>query len=180
YDFILVKFGLFWRWKLNWCDLWIDGSLCFYKTERRRELEHRISLKTGCVDVRSGLECGDVSPPETNPRENLIVVQLRDGSTVNLCANSEDDFIFSFQVFSYDPYDDSYQAVPISSYRTVYITPGAGPGKNPPGAGPGTHQVVVHRDPYDDLAESVVLGLVAGMTAGVAMRSFLWMPFFFC
>uniref|UniRef100_A0A673AX27 PH domain-containing protein n=1 Tax=Sphaeramia orbicularis TaxID=375764 RepID=A0A673AX27_9TELE len=83
--FILVKFGLFWRWKLNWCDLWIDGSLCFYKTERRRELEHRISLKTGCVDVRSGLECGDVSPPETNPRENLIVVQLRDGSTVSSC-----------------------------------------------------------------------------------------------
>lgn len=172
--------SIFKRWKLNWCDLWIDGSLCFYKTERRRELEHRISLKTGCVDVRSGLECGDVSPPETNPRENLIVVQLRDGSTVNLCANSEDESIAwkltlletrRNPVFTYDPYDDSYQAVPISNYRTVYITPGAGPG---------THQVVVHRDPYDDLAESMVLGLVAGMTAGVAMRSFLWMPFFFC
>lgn len=46
------------RWKLNWCDLWIDGSLCFYKTDSRRELEHRVSLKTACVDVRSGLECG--------------------------------------------------------------------------------------------------------------------------
>uniref|UniRef100_A0A8C2YXL1 Pleckstrin homology domain containing B1 n=1 Tax=Cyclopterus lumpus TaxID=8103 RepID=A0A8C2YXL1_CYCLU len=75
------------RWKLNWCDLWIDGSLCFYKTDSRRELEHRVSLKTACVDVRSGLECRGVSPPESNPRENLIVVQLTSGSTVNLCAN---------------------------------------------------------------------------------------------
>lgn len=46
------------RWKLNWCDLWVDGSLCFYKTDSRRELEHRVSLKTACIDVRSGLECG--------------------------------------------------------------------------------------------------------------------------
>uniref|UniRef100_A0A8C2WHY0 Pleckstrin homology domain containing B1 n=1 Tax=Cyclopterus lumpus TaxID=8103 RepID=A0A8C2WHY0_CYCLU len=75
------------RWKLNWCDLWIDGSLCFYKTDSRRELEHRVSLKTACVDVRSGLECRGVSPPESNPRENLIVVQLTSGSTVNLCLS---------------------------------------------------------------------------------------------
>uniref|UniRef100_A0A672H152 PH domain-containing protein n=1 Tax=Salarias fasciatus TaxID=181472 RepID=A0A672H152_SALFA len=123
------------RWKLNWCDLWIDGSLCFYKTDSRREFEHRVSLKTTCIDVRSGLECGGVTPPESNPRENLIAVLLHDGSSLNLCANSEDDSIqklriessFPLQVFTYDPYDDSYQAVPLSSYRTVYITPGAGP-----------------------------------------------------
>lgn len=36
-----------------------------------------------------------------------------------------------FQVFQYDPYDDSYQAVPLNSYHTVYITPGAGPGTPP-------------------------------------------------
>uniref|UniRef100_A0A3Q1H8P2 PH domain-containing protein n=1 Tax=Anabas testudineus TaxID=64144 RepID=A0A3Q1H8P2_ANATE len=209
------------RWKLNWCDLWIDGSLCFYKTDSRRELEHRISLKTACVDVRSGLECGGVTPPESNPRENLIVVQLKDGSTVHLCANSEDEsiawkltlletrrnpvsdectggsrgfyrsfgkwsyrstsgcvfsertesFHFIISVFMYDPYDDSYQAVPLNSYQTVYITPGAGPG---------THHVVVQRDPFDGVADHLALGLLAGMAAGAAMRSFLWMPFFFC
>ncbi|XP_010769940.1 pleckstrin homology domain-containing family B member 1 [Notothenia coriiceps] len=94
----LLRSGWLWRqtsvlkrWKLNWCDLWIDGNLCFYKNESRRDLEHRVSLKTRCVDVRSGLECGGVSPPESNPRENLIVVQLSNGSTVNLCANSEDE-----------------------------------------------------------------------------------------
>ncbi|KAF3840633.1 hypothetical protein F7725_006495 [Dissostichus mawsoni] len=72
------------RWKLNWCDLWIDGNLCFYKNESRRDLEHRVSLKT-CL-----------SPPESNPRENLIVVQLSNGSTV----------------FQYDPYEDSYEVIP--------------------------------------------------------------------
>ncbi len=43
----------------------------------------------------------------------------------HLCAKS---ILFFLQVFTYDPYDDSYQAVPINSYHTVYITPGAGPG----------------------------------------------------
>ncbi|CAB1352303.1 unnamed protein product [Coregonus sp. 'balchen'] len=90
----LLKSGWLWRqtsilkrWKLNWCDLWIDGSLAFYKTERRREFEHRVGLKTSCVSVKSGLECAGLSPPENHPRENLVEVQLRDGTT-----------------FAYDPY----------------------------------------------------------------------------
>ncbi|MEQ2276131.1 hypothetical protein XENORESO_014349, partial [Xenotaenia resolanae] len=121
------------RWKLNWCDLWIDGSLCFYKTDNRRELEQRVGLKTTCIDVHSGLECGGVSPPESNPRENLITVHLRGGSTLNLCANSEDESLAwkltlletrRSPVFTYDPYDDSYQAIPLNGYHTVYITPG--------------------------------------------------------
>lgn len=33
----------------------------------------------------------DLAPPENNPRENRIVILLTDGSTVNLCANSEDE-----------------------------------------------------------------------------------------
>lgn len=44
----------------------------------------------------------------------------------------------------------------------------------------GTHQVVVQRDPFDGVMETMALGLLAGMAAGTAMRSFLWMPFFFC
>ncbi|XP_056141491.1 pleckstrin homology domain-containing family B member 1 [Lampris incognitus] len=183
----LLKSGWLWRqtsifkrWKLNWCDVWIDGSTVFYKSDSRREYEHRISLKTTCVDVRSGLECGGVTPPDSHPRENLIVIQLQDGSTVNLCANSEDDAIAwkltlleakRNPVFTYNPYDDSYQAVPLNDYHTIYITPGAGPG---------THHVVVHRDPFDGIAEQLAVGLLAGMAAGAAMRSFLWMPFIFC
>lgn len=182
----LLKSGWIWRqssvfrrWKLSWADLWIDGSLCFYSSERRRGLDLRVGLKTNSVDVKHGLECGDVSPPESNPRENLLVIQLRDGSTVNLCANSEDEALAwkltmletrRNPVFSYDPYDD-YEAVPLNRYHTVYISPGAGPG---------CHQVIVRRDPFDDITENLVLGLLTGIAAGAALRSFLWMPLFFC
>lgn len=54
------------RWKLNWCDLWIDGSFCFYKSDNRRELEQRVSLKIACIDVQSGLECGGTTQ-DTSP-----------------------------------------------------------------------------------------------------------------
>ncbi|XP_034033296.1 pleckstrin homology domain-containing family B member 1 [Thalassophryne amazonica] len=183
----LLKSGWLWRqtcvfkrWKLNWCDLWIDGSLCFYKSDSRRDLEHRVSLKTACVDVKSGVECGGVSPPESNPRDNLIVIQLRDGSTINLCANSEDEALAwkltlletrRNPVIHYDPYDDSYQSVPLSNYHTVYITPGAGSG---------VRQVIVQRDPFDGVVEQLALGVLVGLAAGAALRSFLWMPLFFC
>ncbi|XP_061558934.1 pleckstrin homology domain-containing family B member 1 isoform X1 [Phycodurus eques] len=168
------------RWKLNWCDLWVDGSLCCYKSDSRRELEQRVNLKLTCIDVRCGLECRGVTPPETNPQENVIVVQLKGGSTMNLCANSEDESIAwkltmletrRNSVFMYDPYDDSYQAIPLSHYHTVYVTPGAGPG---------THQVIVQRDPFDGVFDHLAMGLLAGTAAGVAMRSFLWTPMFFC
>ncbi len=45
------------RWKLNWCDLWIDGSFVFYKTESRRDYEAKVNLKATCVNVKPGLEC---------------------------------------------------------------------------------------------------------------------------
>ncbi|XP_067084834.1 pleckstrin homology domain-containing family B member 1 [Osmerus mordax] len=181
----LLKSGLLWRkgsvlkrWKLNWCDLWIDGSLVFYKTESRREYEHRVNLKTSCVDVMIGLECGAV-PPESHPRENLLVIQLKDGSQIIACANSEDEALAwkltvmeakrNPAVFTYDPYDDSYQSVPLCGHNTVNLPPGSG-----------THHVIIQRDPYDDFGEQIVLGMLAGMAAGAAMRSFLWMPFWFC
>ncbi|XP_035637313.1 pleckstrin homology domain-containing family B member 1 [Oncorhynchus keta] len=179
----LLKAGWLWRqtsilkrWKLNWCDLWIDGSLVFYKTDSRREFEHRVGLKTSCVSVKSGLESAGISPPENQPSENMVVVQLRDGSTVILCANSEDEALaWKLTIlearrnpFPYDPYDDSYQSVPMDG-NTIYLTPGSG-----------THHILIQRDPYDGIGEQVALGLLAGMAVGAAMRSFLLMPLFFC
>ncbi|XP_017563192.1 pleckstrin homology domain-containing family B member 1 [Pygocentrus nattereri] len=185
----LLKSGWLWRqssvlkrWKLNWCDLWIDGSLVFYKTDSRKDYEMRVSLKSTCVNVKYGLECAGVSPPESHPRENLLVVYLKDGSTVLLCANSEDEALAwkltimearRNPVFIYDPYDDTYQSVPVDGHNAVYITPGGSSG--------GTHHVWVHRERYDDgIGEQIALGLLAGMAAGAALRSFLWMPFWFC
>ncbi|XP_016412166.1 pleckstrin homology domain-containing family B member 1-like [Sinocyclocheilus rhinocerous] len=75
-------------------------------------------------------------------------------------------------VFTYNPYDDTYQTVPIDSHNAVYIMPSTGSG--------GTQHVWVHRDSYDNFGEQIALGLLAGMAAGAAMRSLLWMPFWFC
>ncbi|KAG9263076.1 pleckstrin homology domain-containing family B member 1 [Astyanax mexicanus] len=183
----LLRSGWLWRqssylkrWKLNFCDLWIDGSLVFYKTDSRREYETRVSLKSTCVDVKCGLECAGVTPPESHPRENLLVVHLKDGSSVFLCSNSEDEALAwkltimearRNPVYVYDPCDDSYQSVPVGAHNAVYVTPGSG----------GMHHVYVHRERYDEgIGESIALGLLAGMAAGAALRSFMWMPFWFC
>lgn len=182
----LLRSGWLWRqssylkrWKLNFCDLWIDGSLVFYKTDSRRDYETRVSLKSTCVDVKCGLECAGVTPPESHPRENLLVVHLRDGSSVFLCANSEDEALAwkltimearRNPVYVYDPCDDSYQSVPVGAHNAMYITPGSG----------GMHHVYVHRERDDGIGESIALGLLAGMAAGAALRSFVWMPFWFC
>lgn len=45
---------------------------------------------------------------------------------------------------------------------------------------PGTHQFVVQRDPFDRTMDTLALSLLGGMAAGVAMRTFLWTPLFFC
>ncbi|KAA0704161.1 Pleckstrin -like proteiny domain-containing family B member 1 [Triplophysa tibetana] len=185
----LLKSGWLWRqssvlkrWKLNWCDLWLDGSFMFYKSENRRDFETRVSLKTSCVNVKSGLECAGVCPPETHPSENLLVVCLKNGFTLTLCANSEDEALAwkltllearRNTVFTYNPSDDTYQTVPIDSHNAVYAMPGTGCG--------GIQHVWVHRDTYNEgIGEQIALGLLTGMAAGAAMRSLLWMPFWFC
>lgn len=71
-----------------------------------------------CVEADSA---GDPEEPGETP---LLFCILRCLS-VSLCSNLMSELR---QVFAYDPYDDSYQAVPMSRYQTVYITPGVGPG----------------------------------------------------
>ncbi|XP_063059109.1 pleckstrin homology domain-containing family B member 1 isoform X2 [Engraulis encrasicolus] len=185
----LMKSGWMWRktpmlkrWKLNWCDLWMDGSLMFYKSDTRKDYITRVCLKNSCINVKSGLECTGVTPPDSHPKENLLVATMRDGSDVVLCANSEDEALAwkltmmearRATVVVYDPESDTYQRLEVDGHNNVYIAPG-----------PGTHHVWVHHDSCglgdDGFGESVALGLLAGMAAGAAMRSFLWMPFWFC
>ncbi|XP_062870689.1 pleckstrin homology domain-containing family B member 1 [Trichomycterus rosablanca] len=185
----LLKSGWLWRqssllrrWKLNWCDLWIDGSLMFYKTDSRKDYETRVSVKSTCVNVKSGLECIGVSPPDSHPRENLLVLYLKDGSTVLLCANSEDETLAwkltimeakQNPVFTYNPYDDTYQSVTVDGHNAVYVAPGSSTG--------GVQHIWVHREPcYNGVGEQIALGLLAGMAMGTALRSLLWMPFWYC
>ncbi|XP_060764857.1 pleckstrin homology domain-containing family B member 1 isoform X1 [Neoarius graeffei] len=169
----------------------------FYKTDSRKDYETRVSLKSTCVNVKAGLECADetwsmprvlpdfvpgVSPPESHPRENLLVLYLKDGSTMSLCADSEDEALAwkltimeakQSPFYSYDPYNDTYQSVPVNGHNAVYIAPGNGSG--------GTHHVWVHRERCNDwIGEQIALGLLAGMAAGTVLRSFLWMPLWYC
>ncbi|XP_026859350.1 pleckstrin homology domain-containing family B member 1 isoform X2 [Electrophorus electricus] len=173
----LLKSGWLWRqswvlkrWRLNWCDLWIDGSLMFYKTDSRSDYETRVRLKSTCMNVKHGLECAGASPPENQPRENLLVVYLRDGSTMHLCANSEDEAMaWKLSIMEAKRNPSAF----IDSHNAVCITPGGGNG--------GVHHVWVHGDRHHSgVGEQIALGLLAGMATGAALRSFMWMPFWFC
>ncbi|XP_036392651.1 pleckstrin homology domain-containing family B member 1-like isoform X2 [Megalops cyprinoides] len=179
----LIKSGWLWRqssilkrWKLNFFDLWVDGNFICYKDESRNDHESTLRLKERCINVKSGLECAGFCPPEGRPRECLLVAFLRDGSNLVMCANSEDEALSwklalmeakRSPVYTYDPYDDNYQFVPIDSHNAVYISPD-------------THHIVIREDPCDGIGEQVALGLLAGMATGAALRSLLWMPFWFC
>lgn len=45
----------------------------------------------------------------------------------------------------------------------------------------GTHHVWVHRERCDDwIGEQIALGLLAGMAVGTVLRSFLWIPLWYC
>ncbi|MBN3313883.1 PKHB1 protein, partial [Atractosteus spatula] len=187
----LMRSGWLWRqssvlrrWKKNWFDLWVDGNLLYYEDESRRDYENRVRLKHKCVAVKAGLECAGVDPPEGRPRECLVLVYLKDGSRLALCADSEDEALAwklallearRNPVYTYDPYDDSYHTVPLDSHNAVYISPAY------PGYGYGGPQhVLVHSDPCEGIGTQVALGLLAGMATGAALRSLMWMPFWFC
>ncbi|KAL4608488.1 pleckstrin homology domain-containing family B member 1 [Arapaima gigas] len=183
----LMKSGWLWRqssilkrWKLNWCDLWVDGNLVFYKTDSRREYENRTSLKNQCVNVKSGLECTVYFPLLPTPVIYFYLFRhypqcAVSGFLTAACRAWKLTLMEAKRnpVYVYNPYDDGYQFVPVDSHNAVYVSPTCA-------GGGGTHHILIHRDPCEGIGEQVALGLLAGMAAGAAMRSFMWMPFWFC
>ncbi|XP_043548650.1 pleckstrin homology domain-containing family B member 1 [Chiloscyllium plagiosum] len=94
----LVKSGSLWRqssilrrWKKNWFDLWLDGTLVYYEDENRRQLEDCIHVKVNCINIKIGYECIEGLPPEQSSRECMLMIYLRDGSKLALSADSADD-----------------------------------------------------------------------------------------
>ncbi|XP_028656995.2 pleckstrin homology domain-containing family B member 1 [Erpetoichthys calabaricus] len=181
----LMKSGYLWRqssvlhrWKKSWVDIWMDGNLVYYQDESRKDYEGRIHLKQKCTAVRVGQECADVQPPEGMTRDCLLMVCVKGGCNLTLCANSADEALawkLTLQearknpVYVYDPYEDSYHTVPLDGHNAVYISPGHGY--------LGPHHVVVHQEPCFSMGEQVALGMLAGMATGAALRSLMWMPF---
>ncbi|XP_006259220.2 pleckstrin homology domain-containing family B member 1 [Alligator mississippiensis] len=188
----LMKSGWLWRqssilrrWKRNWFVLWLDGSLVYYQDETQRDMEGRVHIKFNCRGVKMGRECRDVQPPEGKSRDCLMVIMLRDGSKVTLCAESEDDAVAwkmavleakATPVHVYDPYDDYYQTVPLDSHQAMYIR--SGYYGHQYGA-PGVTHVIVREDPYRVSGDHMALGLLAGAATGAALGSFMWMPCWF-
>ncbi|XP_073517376.1 pleckstrin homology domain-containing family B member 1 isoform X2 [Phyllobates terribilis] len=186
----LVKSGWLWRqssvlrrWKKHWFDLWLDSRLIYYPDESRRSVEARILLKHNCVNVRSGQECGDISPPDGSNQESLLTIDMRDHSRLLLCAESKDDAVAwkfalldaRFQpMYVYNPYDDNYQTVPVNSHQAVYVNHNY----YGPGYGPGVPHVII-RDGRSTFGQHMALGLLSGALATTALNSLIWMPCWF-
>ncbi|XP_041088661.1 si:ch211-176g13.7 isoform X1 [Polyodon spathula] len=136
----LMKCGWLWRkssvlrrWKRSWFDLWMDGNLVFYQDETRRDYEDRIRLKYKCANVKAGSECTGVEPPDGISSHCLVIIYMKNGSTLILCADSEDEALAwkltmlevkVNPVHVYNPYDDNYHTVPLDGHNAVYISPG--------------------------------------------------------
>ncbi|XP_077155979.1 pleckstrin homology domain-containing family B member 1 [Ranitomeya variabilis] len=180
----LVKSGWLWRqssvlrrWKKQWFDLWMDGALVYYPDDSRRSKEERILLRNNCVTVRAGQECGDIPPPDGSNQESLLTIDMRDHCRLLLCAESEDDAVAwkfalldagSQPVYVYNPYDDSYQTVPVNSHHGCYG----------PGYGHGVTHVII-RDRRSTLGEHMAVGFLSGALVSSALNSFIWMPCWF-
>nr|XP_036882176.1 pleckstrin homology domain-containing family B member 1 isoform X2 [Manis javanica] len=96
----LVRGGWLWRqssilrrWKRNWFALWLDGTLGYYRDETAQDEEDRVLIHFNVRDIKIGKECHDVQPPEGRSRDGLLTVNLREGSRLHLCAETQDDAI---------------------------------------------------------------------------------------
>ncbi|XP_056650975.1 pleckstrin homology domain-containing family B member 1 isoform X1 [Monodelphis domestica] len=94
----LVKAGWLWRqstilrrWKRNWFVLWMDGTLGYYKDDSLQEEEERVLIRYNCREVKTGEECPEMQLPEGQTRDGLLIVFLRDGPRLTLCADSKDE-----------------------------------------------------------------------------------------
>ncbi|TKC46572.1 hypothetical protein EI555_017796, partial [Monodon monoceros] len=99
-EMALVRGGWLWRqssilrrWKRNWFALWLDGTLGYYQDETAQDEEDRVLIRFNVRDIKIGQECHDVQPPEGRSRDGLLIVNLREGGRLHLCAETRDDAI---------------------------------------------------------------------------------------
>ncbi|XP_055492559.1 pleckstrin homology domain-containing family B member 1 [Leucoraja erinacea] len=186
----LVKSGWLWRqssvlrrWKRNWFDLWLDGSLYYYHDDNRNQLEDRIHLKINCLSVKAGYECTGGLPPEETGRECMLLLHLKDGSKLTLSADSADDALAwklafletkSNMVSVYDPADDHYQTIAPDAFNTIYISP-----RNCGHPGSRITRLRIHQDPSCNTGEQIALGMLVGAVTSSLLRSLMWAPCWF-
>ncbi|MGH0179329.1 UNVERIFIED_CONTAM: hypothetical protein FKN15_001713 [Acipenser sinensis] len=178
------------RWKRSWFDLWVDGNLVFYQDETRRDYEDRVRLKYKCTNVKAGSECTGVEPPDGISRHCLVIIYMKNGSTLILCADSEDEAL-AWKLTMLEA-----KANPVRNLRCKFTLPQQtclatllGPVRSGIAhlltpeeranaiAAAGVPHVVVQQRPCGMLGEEVALGMLAGMATGAALRTLMWIPF---
>ncbi|ELW71864.1 Pleckstrin homology domain-containing family B member 1 [Tupaia chinensis] len=172
------------RWKRNWFALWLGGTLGYYHDETAQDEEDRVLIHFNVRDIKIGKECQDVQPPEGRSRDGLLTVNLREGSRLHLCAETQDDAIAwktalleanSTPVRVYSPYQDYYEVVPPNAHEATYVRSYYGP----PYAGPGVTHVIVREDPCYSSGAPLAMGMLAGAATGAALGSLMWSPCWF-
>ncbi|CAJ0958280.1 unnamed protein product [Ranitomeya imitator] len=114
----------------------------------------------------------NIPPPEGSNQESLLTIDMRDHCRLLLCAETLGSLHYwtreSQPVYIYNPYDDSYQTVPVNSHHGCYG----------PGYGHGVTHVII-RDRRSTLGEHMAVGFLSGALASSALSSFIWMPCWF-
>ncbi|XP_029457981.1 pleckstrin homology domain-containing family B member 1 [Rhinatrema bivittatum] len=194
----IMKSGWLWRqslflrrWKKNWFDLWANGILVYYTDESRSTWKDQIVIRFNCINIKTGLECQGVQPPEGKSQECLLAIVLKDYSNLTLCAESEDDAIAwklalleanSNPVYLPDPYDP-YQTGLRDMNRTMYASQGP---FNTYYRAPRVRHVFVREYPHRMYRQhhplglfAAPLGLLVGALAFSTLGSCMWLPFWF-
>lgn len=78
------------RWKQNWCVLYGDGNLAYYKDVNLQEREGNYSIPHSCAGIKTALEC-EVSPPEDRNYGTLLKLVSKQGDSLVISAFDSDE-----------------------------------------------------------------------------------------
>uniref|UniRef100_UPI00358F7FBC pleckstrin homology domain-containing family B member 2-like n=1 Tax=Myxine glutinosa TaxID=7769 RepID=UPI00358F7FBC len=165
------------RWRRAWFDLFLDGRLCFSTDPSRSDLELALLL-SDMHTLHTGVECCGLNPPEDRPRESLLSIFLINNSSVNLCAETEDDAIaWTFALREATAAVMSALAAP-PPYEEGLAAPM--PYAYPHYPYPHHHYPPPHPYPYPYPYEDPALGMFAGAMTGAVLSSLFFFPFGWC
>ncbi|XP_074657924.1 pleckstrin homology domain-containing family B member 2-like [Tubulanus polymorphus] len=200
-DWLYRQSSILKRWKRKWFVLYGNGELRYFEDQNEYESEETILMTVDVINIKTGLQIQNVTPPEGQNKDSLIQITCKDDGNMNLCADSLDDM--SAWQFSLEqariiypsnlppPYqtpnrhgDNQQCAYPRQQYQQVGY-PQVVYNAQPPAYGQQVYQTVpgatnviyvddrrrYYRDDGTDLAMGVV--------AGAALTSMMWSPFLF-
>ncbi|XP_050414946.1 pleckstrin homology domain-containing family B member 2 [Patella vulgata] len=79
------------RWKKNWVVLDRNGDLRYFESPDHHTAEERIVVRAQVLKIRTGFECGALSPPDRMGKSSLFVLDMNNGESIAFCAETPDD-----------------------------------------------------------------------------------------